>query len=74
MKLVLLDLVPGKEMMHIVWKMCSTVDKLTSPAGTVISSTLFGLCSLPDLQDLKYKFDVCSPKQFLVLHHKFLGV
>lgn len=50
MKLVLLDLVLDKEIMHVVWKRCSTRDKLTSPAGTVISSALFGLCSSPDPQ------------------------
>lgn len=49
-KLVLLDLVLDKGMMHIVWKRCITVDKLTGPAGTVISSVLFGLCSLPNPQ------------------------
>lgn len=40
-KLVLLDLVLDKEMMHIVWKRCTTVDKLTRPAGTVVSIKCF---------------------------------
>lgn len=48
--LLLLDLVFDKEMMQILWKICSTVDKLTSLDGTVVSGILFGLCGLLDPQ------------------------
>lgn len=48
--LLLLDLVIEKEMMQILWKRCSTVDKLTSLDGTVVSSVLFSLCGLLDPQ------------------------
>lgn len=50
MGLLLLDLVLEKEMMQILWKRCSRVDKLTSLDGTVVSSVFFSLCGLLDPQ------------------------